>query len=30
MTKTYGAKYGDYNQGYGGRKVGDFSIGLKF
>lgn len=25
-----GAKYGDYNQGYGGRKVGDFSIGLKF
>lgn len=25
-----GAKYGDYNQGYGGRKVSDFSIGLKF
>jgi hypothetical protein len=25
-----GAKYGDYNMGYGGRKVGDFSIGLKF
>jgi hypothetical protein len=25
-----GAKYGDYNNGYGGRKVGDFSIGLKF
>jgi len=25
-----GAKYGDYNQGYGGRRVGDFSIGLKF
>lgn len=25
-----GAKYGDYNQGYGGRKVGDFSIGVKF
>jgi len=25
-----GAKYGDYNQGYGGRKVGDFSFGFKF
>lgn len=25
-----GAKYGDYNLGYGGRKVSDFSIGFKF
>ncbi|WP_243322588.1 TonB-dependent receptor [Geothrix sp. SG200] len=25
-----GAKYGDYNLGYGGRRVGDFSIGFKF
>jgi hypothetical protein len=25
-----GAKYGDYNFGMGGRRVGDFSIGFKF
>jgi hypothetical protein len=25
-----GAKYGDYNFGYGGRRVGDFSFGFKF
>lgn len=25
-----GAKYGDYNFGNGGRRVGDFSIGIKF
>jgi hypothetical protein len=25
-----GAKYGDYNMGYGSRRVGDFSIGFKF
>ena len=25
-----GAKFSDYNNGYGGRRVGEFSIGLRF